>query len=161
MTDFKDATVCAAVEPPTTARWTPDHQERIVAWVEKWRGLLLLNGHHVNIAFSETPDPDDADSAAEITVNYPYMSGHRITFFPHFLDDPNRDEQERKVVHELTHILTRRMKGLASDLLAEKLVTWREVKEHDEQLTDWFANIAYALHTDKTGVHMKATDRQD
>jgi hypothetical protein len=126
--------------------WTAEAQARITNWVDKWRGLLLLNSHHINITFSEVACADEGEEkcSAEIRVNYPYMSGHCITVYPRFLMDAP-DEQERKVVHELVHILTRRMKGLAHDLLAEKLVTWREVNEHDEHLTDWIANIAFAL----------------
>lgn len=135
----------AAPKHPTTAE-----KKRVVALVEKWRGLLFLNGWRISVEWSPVPDKDEEETHAEIDVFYPYMNA-RITIYPRFWSSPGNDpdEQERKIVHELCHCLTRRMKGLAHDLLSEKLVVWREVKEHDEHLTDWVANVVYAMWTMK------------
>jgi hypothetical protein len=133
--------------------WTPRLKRRFTDWIEKWRGLLLLNGHHLNVEFSETACPDtsrdagiDELCAAQIGVNRPYMSGHKITIYPRMLSEPDLGEQERKIVHELIHIVTDAPKDLTRRCLADKFVTWREVTDADERATDWIANIVWALY---------------
>lgn len=127
--------------------WKRLDRARVVDLIEKWRGLLLLHGHHVNVTFSETPDYDDKPGArcsASCKANTPYMSGHRVTIYPHFLDD-DADEQERKIIHELAHIITEPSRQVARELAREQIVTWREIRDTNETLTDWIASIAMAL----------------
>lgn len=130
----------------TDSPWTDAHRDRILSWVDKWRGMLLLNGHQIQVVFAETPDPDRPDCAASMTPNNPYMSGHRLTCWSHFLDTTDHKEQERRIIHELVQIRTQPMKALIGEVLRDKMVTWRNVEDEDERLTDWIANVIQAIH---------------
>ncbi len=134
--------------------WTPRLQRRFTDWIEKWRGLLLLNGHHINVCFSATPKDANGDTrselsgtcAADMRASSVYLSGHTMTIYPHALTITDLNEQERCVVHELCHIVTEQSKELSRHLLNDKRVVWREVIETNERMTDWIANLAWALH---------------
>ena len=133
--------------------WTNTLKERFIGYVVKWRGLLLMNGYHINVEFSETahPDKDDGETtSAEILTNHPYLSGHKITIYPRILKESDEDEQERKIVHELAHIITQGQKLLVRRTIEDKFVTWEEVKNENERATDWIANIVFALHSPDT-----------
>jgi hypothetical protein len=119
--------------------------ERVVELIEKWRKLLLLSGHHIDVHFG-TEACSESKCCAEMNCNSPYMSGHYLTIHPRFFEVGDDDERERKIVHELCHIITGDMRLMLHQLLVEeKLVTYREAKDANERLTDFVANIAYAL----------------
>lgn len=122
--------------------------ERVIELIEKWRGLLLLNAHHVDVYFDTEVCSTDSRCSAEIAVNTPYLSGHCLTIHPRFFEISDDDERERKIVHELSHIITNETKAVLKRMLVEeKFTTWREAKEADERVTDYFANVAYALES--------------
>jgi len=124
--------------------WSRPDKDRMTAWVEKWRGLLMLNSYQIMLVWSSTANTENALCSAEIRILYPYRSGHTITFYPHFLDDTMPD-QERMVVHELCHLITNPLSELASFLLDGNLVTRKNLETEDEHVTDWLANILVAL----------------
>lgn len=112
-----------------------------------------MNGQHINVKFSETPCPDtskdagvDADCCATTHTNGAYLSGHCVTFYPRILEEPDLGEQERKVIHELAHIITDAQKRLVRRCIADKFVTWSEITDANERATDWIANILWALY---------------
>jgi len=134
-------------EEAPTAETRMTH-ERVIELIEKWRGLLLLNAHHIDVCFGDEPCPTDRLCCAEIAVNTPYLSGHLLTIHPRFFESSDDDNRERRIVHELTHIITHETKLVLKRLLVEeKFTTWREAKEADERVTDYFANVAYALES--------------
>lgn len=135
-------TLTAVAPQDTTPKMTHD---RVIELIEKWRGLLLLGGHHIDVNFGTEPCSDNR-CCAEMAVNTPYMSGHYFTVHPRFFEVGDDDERERKIVHELCHIVTGESRSLLNLLLVQEAhVTWREAKNVDERLTDFVANIAYAL----------------
>lgn len=126
--------------------WTPAHKARITKLVEEWAGVLFLSAHHINIVFSERAKSEDDRPGAECEGNYPYESGHRITFYPQLLELKERRMQSRAVLHELSHLLTGTLKHLLWRILVkEQMMMWHEVRDHDERLTDWFANVVFKL----------------
>ncbi len=126
--------------------WSASNKARITKLILKWRGLLLLNGYEVIVRF-ENVESADKNTAAELTGNYPYRCGYIVTFYPCFLCS-SPYEMERKVIHELVHIISRGLKGAAHDLVSEKLVLWRDIVEREEAMVDWIATILH-LSCDK------------
>lgn len=132
-------------------KYTPKQRAEVERHVQKWRGLLMLNGHEIEIRFSATADPDDnprdgATAAAEMFVNSGYMSGHTLTIFPRFFGTVDVAKRERKVAHELVHIITDDMRDLIKALRTdEQAVTIRQLVRATEHTTDWIANIVFAL----------------
>lgn len=122
--------------------WSRTNKTRIERLVLKWRGLLLLNGYQINLNFEPKQKIGEPELAADVDTNYPYRSGYTISFWPRFLDSA-KDEQARKVIHELVHIITIPMKAAAHDLVSEKLVLWRDIKDRDETMVDWIATILH------------------
>jgi hypothetical protein len=138
------------------AVWSAKDKNRITAMVEKWRGLLLLNGHHVHVKFSDTARVDDdgkenSGACAEMASNHPYMSGHALTVYPSLLDELDAGEVERKIIHELAHIITFPQRELARRLFRDMFVTAEESKNACETATDWIANIVWALYDSGKG----------
>ena len=130
--------------------WSEESKARVTAWIEKWRGLLLLNGHHINVEFSDTAKAaDDAGDhsgcSAEMWSNFTYMSGHKLVVFPTLLEDPD-EEAERKIVHELVHIITFPQRELVRRMFRDYFVTADEAKNTCETATDWIANIVWAIY---------------
>lgn len=145
--ELREAAAAIVTDAPTTASvWSESDKDRFTGYVEKWRGLMLLNSHHINVAFCENPSSDSPDTTcASIWTNEPYMSGHHIDIFPRMLKC-TVDEQERKTLHELAHIITNPTKELARRLMGDKFVTLKELENENERATDWIANIAWALY---------------
>jgi hypothetical protein len=141
-----------AVEPQAVV-WSEENKARIAEWVEKWRGLLLMNGHHFNLKFHDDAHVDefgDKDHCpATMSSNHPYMSGHLLEVFPAFLNEPDQGEAERRIVHELTHIITFPQRELTRRLFRDRFVTADEAKNANETATDWIANIIWALKDGK------------
>lgn len=134
------------------AVWTDELKSRFVGYVEEWRGLMLMNGWHINVEFSESPMPDtdkeggvDEECSASMAVNGAYLSGHHMVIYPRMLKEPDVEEQERKVIHELAHIITEAQKGLTRRLIGDKYVAWKDVCDANERATDWIANILKSL----------------
>jgi hypothetical protein len=138
-----NAHLASEESPSSDAQMT---KEKVIELVEKWRGLLLLGGHHIDVYFTKDACQDDERCSAEIRVNTPYMSGHALAIHPRFFEISDDDERERKIVHELTHIITDASRVVLKRILVdERFVTWRDAKEADERTTDHFANVVYAL----------------
>lgn len=132
----------AVESQPETSKMT---HERVIELIEKWRKLLLLGGHHIDVNFGTEPCADER-CCAEMLSNTPYLSGHYLTIHPRFFEVGDDDERERKIVHELCHLITSETSALMRAVLVhEKLVTTRETKDANERLTDFIANICYAL----------------
>jgi len=74
--------ILTAVEP-TQAPEAMTHA-RVIELIEKWRGLLLLNSHHIDVNFG-TEACSDALCCAEMRCNTPYLSGHFLTSIRAFL----------------------------------------------------------------------------
>jgi hypothetical protein len=137
--------------------WSKADRDRFVGYIDKWRGLLLMNGWHIDVTFSETAYRDtekaggfDPSCSASMTANGAYMSGHHLTIFPHMIDGgSDLDEQERKIVHELVHIITQPQKDITRRLFSDKFVTWAEATDANERATDWIANVVWALKEDQ------------
>lgn len=125
--------------------WSPSDKARIERLVLKWRGLLLLSGYDITARFKNEASAD-GNTAAEVTTNYPYRCGYVIDFYPCFVDSALA-EQERRVIHELVHFITIPMKAAAHDLVSEKLVLWRDIKDRDETMVDWIATILHLRGT--------------
>lgn len=129
--------------------WSEDDKKRLIGYIDLWRGLMLMNGWHINVEFSEKDDPDDTSStycSAQMHVNLPYQSGHCITIYPKMITkEPDYDEQERKIVHELAHIITQGQRDLLRRMTQDKFVTWTEITNENERETDWIANILVAM----------------
>lgn len=129
-------------EVPDVPRMTHEH---VIELIEKWRKLLLLSGHHIDVHFG-TEVCSESKCCAEMACNSPYMSGHYLTIHPRFFEVGDDAERERKIVHELCHIITGDVRLMLHQLLVEeKFVTYREAKDANERLTDFVANVAYAL----------------
>lgn len=143
----------AARRKKSKSVWNKADKDRLIGYAEKWKGLLLMNGWHINITFSETamPDTDNPDNvddsaSASCAANGPYMSGHSVTIYPRMLREPDRSEQERRIVHELVHIITEPSKELTRRMFHDKFVTWVETRDTNERMTDWIANIVTSLY---------------
>lgn len=136
----------------TNVVWSDANKERVISWVEKWRGLLMMNGHHVNLKFHDDAHVDasgDRDRCpAQMSSNHPYMSGHLMELFPAFLDEPDANEAERRIVHELAHIITFPQRELVRRMFRDQFVTATESRNACETATDWIANIIWALKGD-------------
>jgi hypothetical protein len=147
MPELKEAQDAAISSPPAQPLiWTDDTRSRFVGYIEKWRGLMLMNGWHINVRFSEEPYVDcdgktDNECSAAMTVNDTYQSGHLIVIYPNMLNQSDFEEQERRVIHEMAHIITHGQKALTRRLFSDKFVTWQEMTNENERATDWIANI--------------------
>jgi hypothetical protein len=142
-----DPPTVAPVQPsPPVVLWTAEHKSRVEGYVTKWAPVLFLDHHHINITFAEAPKGPDDKCAADAYDNHPYESGHRITFYPDFLNFKPEVLAERAALHELVHLITALPKELFSAVInREKFVPWREYCAVDERLTDWLANIVFEL----------------
>lgn len=106
--------------------WSPAHKARVTKLVEEWAAVLFLGDHHIDLIFAEK----DSD----------------VTFYPRLLEIKERRMQSRAVLHELSHLLTGTLKHLLWKIIVkEQMMMWHEVKDHDERLTDWFANVVFKL----------------
>lgn len=109
-----------------------------------------MNGHHINVEFSDTArvdeDGENSGACADMASNFPYLSGHAMRFFPAFLKESDVGEMERKIVHELAHIITFPQRELVRRMFRDVFVTAAESKNACETATDWIANIAWALY---------------
>lgn len=153
MSELLDASTQTPSAPAQASVWTEDTKQRFIEYITKWRGLLLMNGWHINVTFSETAYPDteqpggfDDTCSAAMNTNGAYMSGHHLTIYPRMLKEGDHEEQERKIVHELAHIIADPSKQLTRRLFSDKYVTWAETRDTNERLTDWIANIVWALN---------------
>lgn len=145
MSELKSEPLNAEVAPAVPV-WSELDKQRFIGYLDKWRGLLLMNGWHINVSFCEKPSSSDPETTcASIWTNEPYMSGHHIDVYPRMLIS-TVDEQERKMVHELVHIITNPTKELARRMMGDKFVTLKELENENERATDWVANIAWALY---------------
>lgn len=140
------------LEPPSAKssepRWTDEHKSRVRSYVEFWAPILFLDHHHINIVFAESHTDSDDKCAADATDNHPYESGHRIVFYPDFLEFADDELAKRAALHEMTHIITGLSKTtFRAVIVKERYVPWREVVNIDERMTDWIANIVFELAT--------------
>lgn len=144
MTD--PAELIANPAPPAEVKpvWSPADKARIGLVIERWQRLLFLDIYGITVKFSDEPAPIAA-CAADVRSNRPYMDS-TITVYPTILEH-DHDEQDRLLVHELTHIITGAMRHLFYRLLVEdKHIAWTSIIDADEHMTDIVAKIFIALH---------------
>lgn len=120
----------------------------VYAWVEKWRGKLLLPAWGIEIVFEEDPfDEDDVegeDTYAKICVRPRYLEG-TLSIYPHFWTLQGDAEFEKTIIHELIHCLIYPLELLIQRGQDGKLVSRDEMSDVGENATEMFAEIVWSL----------------
>ena len=93
------------------------------------------------ISFEQSPDKDDADNLADMTVWHDYRK-YQLRIYPKFFTE-TRYSQVKTLIHEFCHIPTSLMSEQADRLLDGKLVTKEEIRVANESSTSWFEQIIY------------------
>ena len=118
------------------------NKKRVIAWLQKWTPFLFLNGWRIEYRFSDIPD---GDTLASARVKYEYKDSI-ITIYPDFWTLP-LEEQERVLIHELSHSITAHLADLVERQRAGYMVTENEQTDVEEALVQTITNIIWGLHT--------------
>lgn len=119
---------------------TLEQKQSIVEWIRKWREILYLDRHHIDLIFAEHLKEDAPQTAAEISQNEPYLDVE-LTIYPN-LFEADSETQERIIVHEMCHLLTIPLFGLLwKAVTGERMVSQAQARETDEHVTDLIAAI--------------------
>ncbi len=114
--------------------------QRVTRWVTKWRKRLHITDWTIHISLETKPEEDPL-CVANIVPNLRY---HYATIFvyPHMWDS-NFKEQERSIVHELSHIALEEVNKLVNKLLGTKLVKTDDIVDSFEGLAEWVTNVIW------------------
>lgn len=105
--------------------------------IDRWQPRLRLEH------FVIYPEKDESTRYLACRYNYPYLDGAILWTDRSFRDWRDGDERhERKLVHELCHLITDPFYTRAGD----RYVTKEVLEDERERLTDHIAVLAITLH---------------
>ncbi len=116
-------------------------KERVIRYLQKWQGILGLDGWQLCTLFVPTQPADQPDLS--MRVEWPtYYKSADIKIFPH--NRENHDTVvERTVVHELCHLIF----APVDDVLHTMIGCDSEVnKRYSDQLEGCVDHLAVMLH---------------
>ena len=123
---------------------TKSEEKKFYKWmdevIEKYRKILLLHSYQIGY---KKKDESGHYLSMEFTAPYRHSCLFYSTkFMEQVLDsDTDKDELERRVCHELFHVVTDRFYSLAN----ARVVSDREIEDERESLVDHLANIVFNL----------------
>lgn len=108
--------------------------------------MFEVNNFHREIKFQNKNDSEDEaeQSALDIKIDREYR---RLTIkvYPAFFEN-SPERQANYIVHELCHVVIGKVTELSRNILIkEQFVTWREVKEANEHVTQQVTDIVTQL----------------
>lgn len=136
----------AVVREIQPRRATQKERDRVYSLLRYWQKEMYLDILSINVMFEDFC-PDDEDDGetntkaacidVEASDEYHYAM---LKIYPRFFED-DTGEQERVIVHELTHILVHPLAVLVTDMGEGTLVTGEQARKAEERVTDRLARI--------------------
>lgn len=126
---------------------TKRQQARVSAWVSTWKKKLFLDNWAVLVTYKEKDsiykrtDGVAIPICAEIATDPRYTEAY-LVIYPTFFTKPV-GYQRMTVIHELTHIITHRVREALNTAVRKGAITCRTADDVLEGLTEHIARIPY------------------
>ena len=116
---------------------TKQEEKKLFTLMEQLDYLFSVNNFDRHIAFKEKENPENAEVAADITIEIAYQR-ISIRIYPCFWEH-TRKEQREFLLHEYCHTIPHPLNVLACDLREGKMVSMEQRRDALEEVTSRIA----------------------
>ena len=113
--------------------------------LEYWSPILQTDYFDIDIRHMDGPSLENEEVVAECDSSPSYRSAVISIYPPFWNENMTKEKQDKALLHELCHILTRPYSLLVERGFNLKPVTVEEEGNVDEHLTSWITNIVFTL----------------